>query len=337
MLALERTLEELHRTPGPPGAPELRDRVRRALDCLCCESPGRRPRDYAGRPGGMVVLDRTLPTILVSDLHGRAGYLLSVLAFEAEPGVRVIDLLDSGGMQIVFLGDGLHAEGRAMERWRDGLEEFLGGFERHDSMDEEMREGLGTMEMVMEAKLAYPGLVHFLKGNHENIANEQEGGNFAFVKFAQEGAMVAEYMRCFYGEEILDMWRRFEKELPLLAVGRSFLASHAEPREFYDRNRIVGYRDDPEVVAGLTWTDNDEAEPGSVALMLEHYLGAEAGTACYFGGHRYAAGAFGVRAGGRYVQIHDPEGFRIAYLRATGGVDPRRDVLTIANRPLAAG
>ena len=162
-----------------------------------------------------------------------------------------------------------------------------------------MREGLGTMEMVMETKLAFPAHFHFLKGNHENIANEEGEGNFPFRKFALEGAMVEDYLRRFYGEETLGTWARFEKQLPLLAVGSPFLASHAEPRDFYPRDRVVGYRDDPEVVAGLTWTDNDEAEPGSVAGMLEHYLGLEAAAARYFGGHRPIGGAYGLRADGQ--------------------------------------
>ena len=59
----------------------------------------------------------------------------------------------------------------------------------------------------------------------------------------------------------------------------TLLKGVAEPRTFYARDRVVAYRDDPEVVAGLTWTDNDEAEPGSVQLMLEHYLGGEVATA----------------------------------------------------------
>ena len=336
MHELARTLEELRRREGPPEGAALLDRVRRALDCLCCESPGRRPRDRAGRPGGMIVLDRSVPTILVSDLHARMEYLLSVLAFEPEPGTAVIDLLAAARLQVVCLGDGLHAEGRAVERWQAGLEEYLGGFARHDAMDEEMREGLGTMEMVMETKLAFPAHFHFLKGNHENIANEEGEGNFPFRKFALEGAMVEDYLRRFYGEEILGTWARFEKQLPLLAVGSPFLASHAEPRDFYPRDRVVGYRDDPEVVAGLTWTDNDEAEPGSVVRMLEHYLGLEATAARYFGGHRPIGGAYGLRADGRYVQIHDPEAFRIALLRPGAEIDPERDVFTIEHRPLAA-
>ena len=112
MHELARTLEELRRRGSPPEGAALLDRVRRALDCLCCESPGRRPRDRAGRPGGMIVLDRTVPTILVSDLHARMEYLLSVLAFEPEAGTAVIDLLAAAQLQVVCLGDGLHAEGQ---------------------------------------------------------------------------------------------------------------------------------------------------------------------------------------------------------------------------------
>ena len=95
-----------------------------------------------------------------------------------------------------------------------------------------MRESLGLMEMVMECKSAFPGRFHFLKGNHENIANEEGGGNHPFVKFALEGFMVADYMRLLLRRR--RSWpatTSFEKELPLLAVGSGFLASHAEPAE----------------------------------------------------------------------------------------------------------
>ena len=147
--------------------------------------------------------------------------------------------------------------------------------------------------------------------------------------------MVQDYLRRFYGEETLGHGPGSRRQLPLLAVGSPFLASHAEPRAFYPRDRVVGYRDDPEVVEGLTWTDNDEAERGSVARMLEHYLGLEASPARYFGGHR-PIGRFRLRAGGRYVQIHDPESFRIALLPPGAEIDPRKDVFTIEHGRMAA-
>jgi hypothetical protein len=239
----------------------------------------------------------------------------------------VLECLEAGELQVLCLGDGMHAEARAAARWKAAQREFVDGYRRHARMDEEMRESLGLMQMVMECKAAFPHRFHFLKGNHENIANEEGGGNHPFVKFALEGFMVADYMRLFYGAEILAGHYDFEKQLPLLAVGSGFLASHAEPAEFYPWERVVACRDDPQVVLGLTWTGDEEAEDGSVRRMLEHYLG-QAEEGYYFGGHRPVRG-FNLRADGRYVQIHDPERWVLGLLPADGRIDPQRDILDI--------
>jgi hypothetical protein len=141
--------------------------------------------------------------------------------------------------------------------------------------------------------------------------------------------MVLDYMRQFYGEELLGEYARFEKQLPLLAVGRSFLISHAEPAAFFPRQQVIDYRRHPSVVSGLTWTDNDEAQAGSVGRMLSHYLEEEDEPYYYFGGHRPVSGEYRVRADGHYVQIHDPERFVIAYLPAFQEIELDRDVREI--------
>ncbi|HYW84958.1 MAG TPA: hypothetical protein VFB30_16975, partial [Spirochaetia bacterium] len=231
----------------------------------------------------------------------------------------------------------VHAEGRAAQRWQDAQGEFLDEFRSHRNMDEEMRESLGVMEMVMEVKRRYPAFFHFLKGNHENITNQSGGGNLPFRKFALEGAMVLAYMRQFYGSLLLGQYARMEKELPLLAVGPGFLLSHAEPATFYSPSQVIGYRSNPDAVAGLTWTDNDDAEPGSVESMLRYYLG-EAGAVkgLYLGGHRPAIGSYRLRAGGKYVQIHDPERFVIANLPSDGPIELERDIVCIDERSILA-
>jgi hypothetical protein len=311
--------------------------VRRAVEALSWEDVSVRPPGGSGEPGGLVLLQPDLPTILVPDLHARTGFLSSVLAYRPDGGARVLDRLEEGTLQVVCVGDGFHAEARALERWRAALEEFKGGYREHRWMDEEMRESLGLMEMVMELKCHFPFLFHFLKGNHENIANEQGEGNFPFLKFANEGLMVVVYMRAFYGEEVLEAHYELEKRLPLLAVGRNFLVSHAEPAGFFPREALLEYRRRPDVVYGLTWTDNDEAEPDSVAQMLAHYLGEEgAERAFYFGGHRPVRQLYNLRAVGRYVQIHNPEAYVLAVLPAEGEIDLERDIRKIDHAELGA-
>ena len=337
MQELMRRLGGIFRRSGPPDADSYGEILAEALEALEGESPLRRPTDDDGRPGGLVLLDPGLPTIVVPDLHARMDFFLAVLGYEAEEGHKTIELLEEGRLQVVCLGDGVHAESRAAQRWQAAQAEFLDGFRLHRNMDEEMRESLGVMEMVMEVKRRYPALFHFLKGNHENIANESGGGNLPFRKFALEGIMVVAYMRQFYGSQLLAQYARMEKDLPLLAIGTGFLLSHAEPATFFPPHRVIGYRSDAEVVEGLTWTDNDEAEPGSVEQMLSYYLGEEAALdAYYLGGHRPAVGSHRLRAGGRYVQIHDPDRFVIAHLPASGPIELERDIVRIDERSILA-
>jgi hypothetical protein len=335
--ALERRLEEILLRPAPPEPELLAEVVVRATETLASEPEEVRPADLQGLPGGLVTLRVDLPTIIVPDLHARMDFLMGVLSWPLADGLPVLQLLASGELQLLCLGDGVHAEGRAIRRWKAAFREFMDGFQKHANMDEEMRESLGLMEMVMELKCSLPSQFHFLKGNHENITNEEGEGNHPFVKFVQEGFMVAAYMERFYGGELLHDYSRFEKALPLLAVGRGFLASHAEPAEFYPRDEVICYRDFPEVVYGLTWTENDQAEPDSVRCMLEHYLGDEAASeAFYFGGHRPIRELYRLRSDGQYVQIHDPDRWVVALIPAQGKIQLERDIVELGvSSPLA--
>lgn len=214
-----------------------------------------------------------------------------------------------------------------MRRWHAAFDEFAGGYASHEAMDAEMRESLGAMEMVMELKCSYPPHVHFLKGNHDNIANEEGDGNLPFGKFVAEGQMVEAYVRKFYDGKLLKAYAAFEKQLPVLAIGGRFIVSHAEPRTTFAIDDIVNYRRHPEVVLGLTWTDNDEAEPTSVPAMLQALVGRDDAT--YFAGHRPVADRWGERANGRFIQLHNPDRLQAAFVPPDRPFQPARDVLTL--------
>jgi hypothetical protein len=303
-----------------------------AIRALEDENPLIRPRDSSGLPGGCLYLRHDLPTIIVPDLHARMDFFLSIMLREDFPGVTTLDRLEQGSVQVVCVGDGFHAERRAIARWFEAYEEYLGLYEEHRCMDEEMRESLGVMEMVMEVKAHFPRFFHFLKGNHENIANEEGEGNHPFRKFVQEGAMVTSYVWKFYGAEFLPLYYAFEKQLPLLALGRNFLVSHAEPVMFYEPWDVLEYRSSPEVVEGLTWTDNGAAEDGSVESMLARYLGPPHSEKGYhFGGHRPVQGLYRTRSAGRYVQIHNPDRWIVADIKADGDIALEEDIVEIPN------
>lgn len=322
-----------HRPPSPEELASLVERVNEVLD----HEPGElRPHDSSGSPGGLLYLKTDIPTVVVPDLHARLELLLCLMRRRDGEGSSTIESLESGRVQVVCVGDGFHAEGRAVQRWQVALEEFRDDYEHHHHMDLEMEESFGVMEMVMELKSAYPGYFHFLKGNHENITNQLGDGNYPFRKYAHEGQMVTRYVEKFYGRDLLRAYDVFEKRLPLLAVGRNFLISHAEPEFFLTEDEIIEYRREPEVVAGLTWTPNDGAQEGSVEEMLAHYLGHEdSETAFYFGGHRPVEDLYKQRAGGRYVQIHNPDKYVVALLPGSGDIDLGRDIVEIGDQVLS--
>jgi hypothetical protein len=336
------------RSKPPEPAPYLAI-LQAATAALAAEDAVLRRPDSSGRPGGLLRLHPGLPTIIVPDLHARRDFLMALLdsrppagfmavpastdsPAEADPDspgtAPVFKLLAAGNLQILCLGDGFHAESRAIARWRSAYREFTHAYRAHKAMDQEMTESLGLMEMVMIAKAAFPGHFHFLKGNHENVLNETGNGNYGFYKFVDEGAMVRAYLDRFYGQAFVEAYAAFEKRLPLFAVGSRFAAAHAEPARAYTEAELIDAALLPDVVEGLTWTGNDEASPGSVAVMLEHFLPGVQNPR-YISGHRPVSGLYHERSGGLHLQIHNPDRQVVAWVRADRDMEPQRDMIEL--------
>lgn len=327
--SLRNMLQRLHHGKELPDTGDLSAILEAAMQTLADEDPVIRPRDAHGRPGGLILLPSDRTTIVVPDLHARTGYLTALMDMMLS-GQSVLDALLAGSAQIVCVGDGFHSEARAANRWYRALDEFKGHYHRHEAMDEEMRESLSLMAMVMVLKTAAPDRFHFLKGNHENAANTNINGNRAFWKFVMEGEMVRDWFLKFLGEEMLSRWVEFESSLPLLVVGDRFMISHAEPRRPYSREEMIEYRGNDQLIFDFTWTGNGEAEEGAVETMLTMYLGGGSEGALYFGGHRPVSGLYGLRSNGRYVQIHNPELYVAAILESGRNPLPQRDIRQIA-------
>lgn len=334
--ALYQAIQAAAQLGAPPEPDQCLRVVRAATAALTAEAPELRPPNLLGRPGGLLRLHPGLPTIIVPDLHARRDFLLALLSGKPPVGFvagqdSVFDLLAAGRLQILCLGDGFHAEARALDRWRRAFLEYSGGYREHMAMDEEMGEGLGLMTMVMLAKASFPGLFHFLKGNHENVLNETGKGNYGFYKFVQEGAMVRSYLDRFYGPGFIQSYAAFEKSLPLFAQGRRFLASHAEPARPFTEDELINAGQLPEVIEGLTWTGNGEARPDSVAAMLGRFL-PDVPKPRYLTGHRPVPGLYEEHRGGLHLQIHNPDLRVVAWVRADRDLDPELDIGLIPNQ-----
>ena len=330
---LKTRLLEIYSRTQPPKPDEYIKILININSILLHEDRQIRPYDSSGLPGGIIYLKKHIPTIIVPDIHARMDFFLNIIFNWDSDGETNLQKLASDKLQIICVGDGVHAEKRAVKRWAKAYKEFLGDYSVHDNMDEEIKESFGLMEMIMEVKSNYPSNFHFFKGNHENIKNEEGGGNYPFVKFSYEGPMMAYYVQKFYGEEFLEQYYQFEKNLPLFAVGKNFLVSHAEPLSFYSRERILEYRMNPDVIEGLTWTADDSADYGSVQEMLGHYIEneEERNKSYYFGGHRPVKNLYNPRAQGRYIQIHNPDKFIIARI-GEEDIDLDRDIIELENK-----
>ena len=319
-------LEMILKRRGLPDAREYNKNLNEATEVLRTESL--RPPAVNNLPGGLIKLSPGGYYIIVPDLHARMEFFLAVLAWDGFSGRRILHDMEDGMAQVICVGDAFHSEYRGRERWQMAQKEWFGGYKKHRNMDMEMRENLGLLEMISIVKMAYPDNFHFLKGNHENIANEDKEGNYSFRKYAYEGEMVKHWVNTFMGEESLNAIYAWEKGLPIVAEGPDFLVCHAEPGRAVNPAEVINAHDNPDVIYNLTWTRNDEAEPGSVSATLENF-GKTSPESRIFGGHRAVSGLYSERQDGRYIQINRPDRWVIAAFTDMNIFKPERDIICI--------
>ncbi len=296
------------------------------IETLNFEDTSIREKDDQGQPGGVITLNKELPTIIVPDLHARV-YFIKYLMNHLIDGKTVLELLFLSQIQIVCVGDGFHSERRCKDRWLAASIEFENEFNTHENIDMEMSENLGLMSLIIELKIKFPKLFHFLKGNHENILNEEGYGNYPFGKFTSEGIIVKSWISKFYGDDFLYKYSSFEKSLPLFVIGRNFLVSHAEPRHFYDRSQLINCYNNHDLIYDLTWTRDNQAEKDSVERMLKEFIDRQyLDEALYFGGHCSITGVYKLRANNKFVQIHNPERCLITHIKIDRDIELINDI-----------
>lgn len=321
-------LEFILRRRGLPDKAALVKTLEAGLKILKNEDPAIRPTDKKNRPGGLIRLKSEEYYVIIPDLHGRMGFFNAVMRWSGFSGRPLFADMANRRAQVICVGDAFHSEARGRVRWQKAMKEWSTGYKTHKHMDSEMRENLGLLEMLNVVKTAYPNQFHFLKGNHENIANEQGGGNFPFRKFAVEGEMVKLWVQTFLGMELFDIIYRWEKALPLMAEGQDFIVSHAEPGRGVSPDEVINAYETPDLIRDLTWVDNGQAADYSVAGTLHNFAKDEK-LSRIFGGHRAVRGCYALRQDGRYVQINTPNSWVIAAFSDMKNFQPDNNIICL--------
>lgn len=298
-----------------------------------------RPVSDSGDAGSLLDFrDRSLPMIVVPDIHARPDFLLHIINYTLPigfiPKVRkqytVFQALAKGYIRLVCVGDALHTEYGTKDRWIAAMEEFNNSIYTGPAISAEMLEGMKTICALMKLKHLFPRNFHFLKGNHENIMNQTAHGDYSFRKFANEGYMVREFIHEFYGDDILFLMNCVENSMPLMAVTNNCIVSHAEPKTGFTYNQILNARKYTHVVEGLTWTANDEAEEGSVERLIANLCGpVMVPRYVYLAGHRPVKNNYAYRQNGFFIQIHNPTKENICLVYKTRKFNPETDIINV--------
>ncbi|MBP5443132.1 MAG: metallophosphoesterase [Treponema sp.] len=317
---------------GLPDEDEVLKIGESAVNALEKEKSSYRPYGHKKTPGGLLDFsDLEQDVILVPDLHARPEFLLRLLDSEIV-GQNVLSALADDKCTVLCVGDCFHTEtsGRCAERWKKAWIAWNDGEVDSPMMREEMHDCFATLLPIMMLKNAFPKNFHFLKGNHENILNENDNGNYSFRKHANEGQMVFDFVEQVYSQATLHILNSFEKTLPIVALFKTFAVSHAEPYEPYSREEIIDYRRNPSVILNFTWTDNGEAREGSVIeqlRLLDKKIDAE--NFLWFGGHRPVKGRYALRQDGQYIQFHNPTQMNVVHVHADGSFNIEKDIVSV--------
>ncbi|MCQ2576589.1 MAG: metallophosphoesterase [Treponema sp.] len=320
-----------------PSYETLYETASKASDLLEKEITAYRPAADNGKAGSLLEFG-SLPVIVVPDIHARKEFLTNILKFslpkdftQTSRKFTVEQAMKQNKLLVICVGDGIHNE-LNKERWLKIQSEFEDLNFEGSAMKEEMSESLQTLQKLMELKIKYPENFHFLKGNHENILNENTGGDFAFLKFADEGLMVRTFISNYYGDDILYLISCYEKALPLLAYGSNYVVSHAEPVCPYTRDLLINARMYDIVVNGLIWTKNEDVPAGenTAEVMMEHLLKKDKiKEAVHFTGHRPVSGDYALRQKGKIIQLHNPRRQNIALVYADRIFDPETMIVSV--------
>lgn len=295
---------------------EYIEKLHAVIDLYSAGELDYRPKSEKGRVGGLIELKLDIPTIVVPDLHGRYQFIEKLLSLSIN-GQTVVELLSKSVIQIVCVGDAFHSESRGKSRWLECHKEYNDDFKTHEKIDDEMYENLKTMEYIMELKLLFPRYFHFLKGNHENIKNQESGGDYPFGKYTNEGEIVKSWVTEFLGRDFLESYAQMERLFPIMAIGKALIISHSLPSEVFSREDVKNYHNSDDLIHDFIWNRPGSEPKDVVQGYFREYLGDDNGL--YVIGHTPVRGPGDYQVNNSFVKIHNPDNMYVLYHNSETG------------------
>ncbi len=299
----------------------IKEYVGSMRDCIAVLS------DKEHQCSGIVTIHSSLPTIIVPDLHARPEFILKVLEF-AVGQKTILTLLQEQKVNVIFLGDIAHSEDISF--WVHELPEGKIALKQGDELLPEMIHELTTIKILCDIKSAFPGNVHILRGNHDDVRGRIVG---LYMKgMIPQSQMVLEWLVVNFGREFIDLVMEFEDCLALIAEGDNFMTSHSAPGRILHKEEVKNKEGD--VAEMLTWTENREEFGGLRETELKRNICetwrnlGKAAKPLWVAGHRTVEEPMLYReqAGGIFVQINNPTAFIIGIIPANKMFDAEKHI-----------
>lgn len=175
-----------------------------------------------GRPGGLVRLPGRLVPIFVGDLHACIDNLLVILTQNG-----FLEGLMEGSAALIIVGDAVHPD--------------VPGHE------EEMDQSMLLMDLIFRLKLRFPERVFYLRGNHDDFAEDISKGG------VPQGLLWERALHDQRGPRYRDAMQRLYDLLPYVIVSSRFIACHAgAPTMKASRKDLIHVRNKPKLEHQLT-------------------------------------------------------------------------------------
>ena len=216
-------LLEIGRIYGQKIAPLPPDRALRTIrlvNALLRAEPFR-PKNAAGKPGGLIEITNTTTPVIVGDLHAQVDNLLKILSENC-----LLECLRLKTANLIILGDAVHSEN-------------AGEMDKFET-------SMLIMDLIFLLKLKFPENLFYIRGNHDSFDPEINKNGVL------QGIQFREALEKSRGQAYVQEMQIFYDSIAHIICSDSFIACHAgPPRGSVTKEELINITDNPKLADEL--------------------------------------------------------------------------------------